>query len=505
MNNKPTKPVDFIVPNKEKSERVTNIKVIGVGGGGSNAVNYMYNLNAADVDFMVCNTDKQALENSPVPSRLQLGALLTSGLGAGAKPNIGRDAAIESAVDIEESLQDVQMVFITAGMGGGTGTGAAPVIAEICQRLGILTVGIVTVPLKQEGKRRIEQANQGLEELKKYVDTLLIITNDKVFEIYGGLSYKDAFGKANDIVSTAAKCIASIILQNGEINLDFKDVETSMKGSGSAIMGYGEAEGKTRSVDAVRQALESPLLLNNDISGAKFILLNVRSAPDCIAKGEEIKEILDFVQEAANQTAEIFLGISDDPSLGGNIAVTLVATGFHTNERETPPPQITQKIIQNNTPTPPKTQILSNPTSHQVSTPNTNEVANKVPFKSDENPSKPKKEYIVTDKEDAKENSYADYESKELNIKDLTFDNIDSFHKFTVNDWYESIGKILSDPNKLAELESTPAYLRRKKNADFKSVNTLNSSSNSDYNLKFDENNHAYISKQNRGLNGLVD
>lgn len=320
--------MQFELPNAEGSI----IKVIGVGGGGSNAVNHMFRLGIKGVDFIICNTDRQALDKSPVPNKIQLGNHLTKGLGAGSIPDVGRDAAIESIEEIKSYLTDnTQMVFITAGLGGGTGTGAAPVIASVARELGILTVGIVTLPFVFEGKKRRVQAEQGLEEMKKYVDTLLVIGNDKLREIYGNLKMSEAFAHADDVLTGAAKSIAEIISLHMHINVDFNDVKTVMKDSGVAIMGSAVASGERRAIRAVEGALNSPLLNDNDISGARHVLLNIMSGSDDIDM-DEFGEITDFIQEAAGGTAELITGYGTDPSLGDNVSVTIIATGFKSKQ-----------------------------------------------------------------------------------------------------------------------------------------------------------------------------
>lgn len=321
--------MQFELPNVEGSI----IKVIGVGGGGSNAVNHMFRLGIKGVDFIICNTDRQALDKSPVPNKIQLGNQLTKGLGAGSKPEVGRDAAIESIDEIKSYLSDnTQMVFITAGLGGGTGTGAAPVIASIARELGILTVGIVTLPFMFEGKKRRSQAEEGLEEMKKYVDTLLVIGNDRLREIYGNLKMSEAFAHADDVLTGAAKSIAEIISLHMHINVDFNDVKTVMKDSGVAIMGSAVASGEKRALRAVEGALNSPLLNDSDISGARHVLLNIMSGGDDIDM-DEFGEITDFIQDAAGGTAELITGYGTDPSLGDNVSVTIIATGFKTKQQ----------------------------------------------------------------------------------------------------------------------------------------------------------------------------
>jgi len=304
------------------------IKVIGVGGGGSNAVNHMYNQGITGVDFVICNTDAQALDLSPIPNKIQLGTTLTEGLGAGANPEIGKNAAIEDIENIKKILENnTKMVFITAGMGGGTGSGAAPVIAEVAREMGILTVGIVTIPFSFEGRRRKLQADEALLELKKHVDTLLIINNDKLRMMHGNLKMGEAFSKADDILTIAAKGIAEIITVAGYINVDFEDVKTVMKDGGTAIMGSAQAEGENRAMDAVVKALSSPLLNDNEINGANFILLNITSGDDEITM-DEIDEITDYIQNEAGYTAELIWGNGTNPELGNKVSVTVIATGF---------------------------------------------------------------------------------------------------------------------------------------------------------------------------------
>lgn len=304
------------------------IKVIGVGGGGSNAVNHMYEQGIKGVDFIVCNTDAQALDISPVPMKVQLGQSLTEGRGAGSVPAVGKNAAIENIDDIQEILaKQTTMVFVTAGMGGGTGTGAAPVIAKAAKDMGILTVGIVTIPFTFEGKKRMNQAAEGLKEMRAAVDTLLVIRNDKLREIHGNLSLQNAFEQADNILTTAAKGIAELISVTGAINVDMNDVNTVMKDSGVAIMGQAMAEGDDRAIKASREALESPLLNDNDIEGANHILLNITYGSSEVMM-DEISDITDYIQHAAGSTADVIWGHGMDESLGEKLSVTIIATGF---------------------------------------------------------------------------------------------------------------------------------------------------------------------------------
>lgn len=318
----------FDLPEEEQS---SIIKVLGVGGGGGNAVNHMFKQGIKDVNFVICNTDAQALTNSPVPIKIQLGASLTQGLGAGNKPGHGREAAIESLDTVSEALsENTKMIFITAGMGGGTGTGAAPVIAKAAKEKGILTVAIVTIPFRFEGKRRINQAIEGIDELSKNVDSLLVINNEKLREIYGNLNVSDAFAQADNVLTVAAKGIAEIITVPGYVNVDFADVRTVMQDSGVAVMGSASAEGEGRALEAVKNALNSPLLNNNDITGAKNILLNIISGSEEVTM-DEVTDINDYVQEASGYTADLIWGNTTDESLGEKITVTVIATGFESD------------------------------------------------------------------------------------------------------------------------------------------------------------------------------
>ena len=318
--------MDFQMPKNQSSQ----IKVMGIGGGGSNAVNYMFEHGIKGVDFVICNTDAQALEASPVPIKIQLGANLTEGLGAGSNPEVGRRAAEESADRIIELLDaNTKMLFLTAGMGGGTGTGAAPVIAEIAREKGILTVGVVTNPFSTEGGYRKQYAEDGLAELKKYVDTLLIINNDKLIEVYGDLTFTQAFGKANEVLNTATKGIAEVISQHLLVNIDLNDARKVLENSGTAVMGQAIAVGENRAIEAVMGALDSPLLNDNDITGAQQVLLKiVTGSGDDEIKMSELFKIKNKIQEAAGRNVNIIEGIGIDPELGAAVSVTVVATGF---------------------------------------------------------------------------------------------------------------------------------------------------------------------------------
>ncbi len=306
------------------------IKVIGVGGGGGNAVNYMYNLGLEGVDFIVCNTDKKALNNSPVPTKIQLGPSLTQGLGAGANPEIGQRACQESIEEIENLLiNNTKMVFVTAGMGGGTGTGGAPIVAKVAKDLGILTVGIVTTPFSYEGKRRQRQAEEGINDLRSKVDTILVISNDKLRHQFGNIAASQAFCRADDILATATKCITDVINSQGHIVVDFADVSTVMRDGGVAILGNATAAGENRAYEAAEQALNSPLLNDNNINGAKWVLLNINSAHGVHEHTlDEVEMIQAFIQEQAGEDCDVIFGTGFDDNLGEHISVTIIATGF---------------------------------------------------------------------------------------------------------------------------------------------------------------------------------
>jgi cell division protein FtsZ len=316
--------MEFDLPKENNSI----IKVIGVGGGGSNAVNHMYNMGIIGVDFIVCNTDRQALDVSPVPLKIQLGPSLTEGRGAGALPEVGMNAANENIEEIRELLsKGTKMVFVTAGLGGGTGTGAAPVIAQVAKDLGILTVGIVTVPFNFEGKKRRQQAEDGLEKMRQNVDTLLVINNERLYQISKNCTISQAFGMADDILTVAAKGIAELISVTGYINVDFNDVNTVMRNSGHAIMGSANASGEDRALNAIKSALNSPLLNDNNINGARYVLLNITYGSSELTM-DEINIITDYIQNEAGTNAEVIWGHGLDNSLGDNLNITLIATGF---------------------------------------------------------------------------------------------------------------------------------------------------------------------------------
>ncbi len=348
-------------------EQSSIIKVIGIGGGGCNAVNHMFRQGIKDVNFIICNTDAQALETSPVPNRIQLGPELTRGRGAGAVPDKGQAATIESVREIKELLErNTEMVFITAGMGGGTGTGGAPVVAKIAREMGILTVGIVTLPFSWEGPKRVQQAKKGISELQQHVDSIIVIVNDKIREVFGDLPFSAAFSKADDVLATAARGIAEIITRPGYVNVDFEDVKTVLTGSGVAIMGIGQASGENRAIDAVEIALSSPLLNDSDISGAREVLLNITSGRREV-RMDEISEINEYVQEAAGADSNIIWGNCIDENLEDDLIVTVIATGFDQEEKRVAlvadPPSRKVVSLQENNPAKAEPQKSAEPDS----------------------------------------------------------------------------------------------------------------------------------------------
>ncbi len=364
--------IHFDLP-KQKS---SIIKVLGVGGGGSNAVNFMFAQNIEGVDFIICNTDAKAIEQSSVPNKIQLGPHLTQGLGAGANPEVGKKATEESLEEIKRILEvNTKMAFICAGMGGGTGTGGAPIIAQICKELGILTVGIVTTPFGFEGPRRLLQAEEGIRELKPYVDTLLVISNDKLRMQYGNLKMKEAFSKADNVLATAAKCITDIINSRGHIIVDFADVCTVMKSGGVAILGKSEVEGEDRAQRAIEEALSSPLLNDSDITGAKWILININSAEgDHECTMDEVETINNYLRMQAGEATDVIVGMGYDPTLDKKIGITLIATGFeHKDPFSKPVPivksaPVEEKIVMTLDVTTPTSLITNNPPNNPNTT-----------------------------------------------------------------------------------------------------------------------------------------
>ncbi len=510
--------IKFDLPKNQSSI----IKVLGVGGGGSNAVNHMCKQGIEGVDFIVCNTDAQSLQQSPVPNKIQLGANLTEGRGAGSIPEVGKNAAIEDIDKIEEILEkNSKMVFITAGMGGGTGTGAAPIIAEKAKEMGILSVGIVTMPFAFEGRKRKMQADNGVKELKKHVDTLLIICNDKLRELYGTLSISNAFANADNILTTAAKGIAEIITRTGYINVDFEDVKTVMKDSGVAIMGNGMAEGENRAIKAIESALSSPLLNDNDIKGASRILLNITSGKE-EALTDEIMEITEYVQTQAESNAEIIWGLGNDNNLENSISVTLVATGFKANtdfgfdfENE----EKEKKVIPLDNKKVDSTNSVTKKDKHES---DEIKIINKYPEREDSsqttNPdSKEQKgknitiEFDIENDETIKkqtgiENKNEISETNKESEQKTENDRIkDDFQK-KVNEREDKLRELslnLKTPDGLQNIENEPAYVRRK--VALNKVPSSSESHVSNYTLDIDKNNKTKIKSNNSFLHDNVD
>lgn len=453
------------------------IKVIGVGGGGGNAVNHMSRKGIKDVDFVVCNTDAQALANSPVTKKVQLGSSLTEGRGAGNKPEMGKHAAQENIEDVKRAIgEETKMVFITAGMGGGTGTGAGPIIAAACKEMNLLTVGIVTIPFRNEGKRRIQQAIDGIKELEGHVDSLLVINNEKIREMYGDFKISEAFSKADDVLATAAKGIAEIITVHGYINVDFADVQTVMRESGVAVMGSSKASGEGRAITAIQEALDSPLLNNNNINGARNILLNVTSGSEEITM-DEIGEITDYIQDRAGYDADLIWGNGVDDSLGDEICVTIVATGFSTSS--IPEFLANQKVE--------KTYHTLNDTK------NSNESAQT-------------RRRPVSSEPKAKQESI----HFEGNRPKDDFDSLYGTSKTTESQLYEEPSREVefsvdfkdTKEEEIENLENVPAYKRRKLNMK---LNQKKEKKVSKFSLSTDDDDDIFLSENNSYLHDNVD
>lgn len=475
------------------------IKVIGIGGGGSNAVNHMYNQGIVGVNFMVCNTDAQSLEQSQVPTQVQLGPGLTDGRGAGSQPEVGKNATIESIDEIKQMFgANTKMVFITAGMGGGTGTGGAPIVSKAARELGILTVGIVTTPFNFEGRKRIMQAHKGIEEIKQNVDTLIVISNDKLREQYGNLSLSEAFAKADDILTTAAKGIAEIITVPGYVNVDFEDVNTVMKDSGVAIMGTGVASGDDRALKAVKMALASPLLNDNDIRGAEHILLNITSGAKEVLM-DEVSEITNYIQEAAGYTSEVIWGNGTDDALEDKISVTVIATGFESKFEKNGLPRVQEKVV------------LS------LDDPPINHISSNGRHREDE----PVKERVYQPRHETRKVTF-DLEEQEVPAFKQKVEEkpMEYYNKYNRNhkkrDEEEEKMKVFMERKKrlrglslklqssnLRELENEPAYKRR--NITLEDTPHSSETNISKYSLVEDENKKNEIKKGNTFLHGNVD
>lgn len=476
--------ISFELPKHQSSI----IKVIGVGGGGSNAVNHMYRQGIKDVDFMVCNTDAQALANSPVPVKIQLGNSLTEGRGAGNKPDIGRQSAIENLQDVVEVLsKNTKMVFITAGMGGGTGTGAAPVIAKAAKEMGILTVAIVTVPFKFEGQVRINQAIEGINEIRAHADSLLVIHNEKLREMYGDLKISEAFTRADNVLTTAAKGIAEIITVHGYINVDFADVQTVMSNSGVAIMGSAIAEGENRALEAIQQALNSPLLNNNDIRGAKNILLNITSGQEEVSM-DEVGIITDFVTNAVAKDALMIWGTGVDLSLGKKICITIIATGFEANSI----PELYGR----------KRNVVNVPLtdeSPKVAARTQNQMFEVKAQKGFENVQQKTLEFPAASNATLADTGF-NFEGMEVKVKSAKAAERLGELKKQVK---VSEGINLGDANLIDDLENQPAYMR--KNVNFGDVQAAQNNEISKFTLVDDDERKIVLRPENPYLNNNVD
>jgi cell division protein FtsZ len=518
-------PIEF-----EQKELPNIIKVVGVGGGGGNAVNYMFKQGIKGVDFVVCNTDAQALHNSPIPIKVKLG---NRKLGAGSKPDVGRQAAVDSVNEIKEALAgETEMLFITAGMGGGTGTGAAPIIAQVAKEMGVLVVGIVTLPFEWEGQKRLTLAQKGIEELKNHVDTLIVISNNKLREVYGNLSLTQAFGKADDILKTAAKGIAELITVPGYVNVDFEDVKTIMteNESGKAIMSSAQAEGEDRSTRAVQEALNSPLLDDNDIAGASDILLHIITGNKELMM-DEVEEITTFVQSQAGNGANLIWGNGTDEGLGDALSVTIIATGFDKKKYNTeenpnkviidlesvPEPVFTpHKAVNDETPEAPsieeptliakeepKEEISFTASPEEATPPQTPKKVHKLfetsPVQENETPVKEsspvdkiEKEPVAEEIEFEIENTIAPAEPKDENeVK----------HADERRKKLKGLSSLSS--TNLAEMESVPAYQRRNVAIDNRTPSSEENISR--YTLGSDDNNNPVINKGNSFLHDNVD
>jgi len=478
------------------TDRSSIIKVLGVGGGGSNAVNHMFSHGIKDVNFVVCNTDAQALQNSPVSVKIQLGENLTEGRGAGSKPEIGRKAAMESMENIKNVLStNTKMVFITAGMGGGTGTGAAPVIAKAARELGLLTVAIVTIPFRFEGQQRIDQAIHGINELQQYVDSLLVINNEKLREVYGDLKLSEAFSRADDVLATAAKGIAEIITVHGYINVDFADVETVMTKSGVAIMGSASATGEGRALKAIQNALSSPLLNNNDITGAKSILLNITSGVQEISM-DEVGEITDFVHQSADRNALIIWGTSQDERLGEAVSVTVIATGFETNsipELYTIRKQYDKVPLQENNL---KTNPRYNQGGFEVSDKGAHSSVVQTSIEFTIRDGDEEELLLYEDKVNKKSGSIPEAKKREERVKKLK-----ETHEKLKEEGYNGI----TSNDRIDELENHPAYLRKKVKLEEEGNKSSAENPVSRYSLSEDENNVPRLRDDNSYLHDNVD
>jgi cell division protein FtsZ len=482
-------------------ERSSIIKVVGIGGGGNNAVNHMFEKGIKDVNFVICNTDHQALAKSPVPLKVQIGESITEGRGAGSKPEVGRQAAMENIADVMDALSgNTKMVFLTTGMGGGTGTGAIPVIAKACKDAGLLTIAVVTIPFKSEGKIRIRYAIDGINELKDYVDSLLVINNEKLREIYGDQGVSTAFAKADDILTTAVKGIAEIITVAGYINVDFADIETVMKNSGVAIMGMGMAAGESRALKAIENALASPLLNSNDITGAKSILINISSGKGANELTmDELGEITDYMYEMASEDALIIRGLSQEESLNDNVNVTIIATGFPANSIFTPYKKAKPKkveLLTVNNPVPPHVipeqgdDVFSvhDKSKRSVISNVDDEIQGELEFNLDQ----------IEEINELRTRRPVD-DSEEKEKPETTLLKVKHMQKILKNEGLSS--KTMKE--NIDTFEDVPAYIRR--NMPISSKDKENGSKVSKFTLSSDDNHDPVIRENNAYLNDNVD
>ncbi|MCJ7933912.1 MAG: cell division protein FtsZ [Chryseobacterium sp.] len=422
------------------------IKVIGVGGGGNNALKHMYEKGIHGVDFVICNTDAQTLDNNPVANKVQLGTTITEGLGAGADPEVGEKSAIESIEDIKAAMgQNTKMVFITAGMGGGTGTGAAPVIAKVAKDMGILTVGIVTVPFSFEGKRRLEQAENGLDKLRNNVDSLIVINNDKLRQQFGNLGFKQGFSKADEVLTNAAKGMAEVITGYFDVNIDFRDAKSVLQNSGTALMSTGTASGENKAEEAVRKALDSPLLNDNKITGAKNVLLLIRSGAEEVTM-DEIGIIMDHIQKEAGNTADIIFGVGADEELGDAVSVLVIATGFSNDNKKFAGPTEKIRISLNDSFESPKTSPFKTREERESAPEATRDFGGKNLFRLDDedheapfNVTSSEKKMIIEEEEIKTEIKFFDKEEDTLNTPEQSWRNgedneQDEYSLFSIED-----------------------------------------------------------------------
>ena len=489
FNKKRNDMVDEIISFDLPVERSSIIKVLGIGGGGNNAVNHMYERGIKDVNFVICNTDLQALSSSQIPVKVQIGESLTEGRGAGSRPEVGRQSAVENIDDVLQALAgNTKMVFITTGMGGGTGTGATPVIAKACKDAGYLTIAVVTIPFKSEGKIRISHAIEGVNELKNNVDSLLIINNEKLREIYGDQPVSVAFSRADDVLATAVKGIAEIITVTGYINVDFADVETVMKNSGVAVMGMGKASGENRAIIAIESALASPLLNSSDITGARSILINISSGKGASEiTMDELGEITDYVYDVASDEALIIRGLSKDESLGDEISVIIIATGFESNS-----------IIEPYKPATRTEKVMLNPEHRQAP------VRPLPGHDSDTFMVKDNKGRLITDMDDEKSQGRLNFgdiaEPSEKVIKNAA--RLEKMKEMqTILNKEGMTNKVMTE--NIENFEDVPAYVRR--NIMLNKSDAQNNSKVSKLTLSTDENQEPVIRDNNAYLNDNVD